>query len=144
MSRPNEKVILRFLILALIAFSISSVVADYLTQDSLPASLRDNYYSEFFRRYPTLSNSMGVVFVGTELLSLIGLWGYWNPARYMYAIVIAATCITTPLLGPSISTAWGGAFEVAAAMAAGGILVLIFFTDLRLGSTVSKSSREIP
>lgn len=124
--------ILRILILALIALSISSVVADYLTQDSLSASLRDNYYSEFFKQYPALSNSMGVALVGAELIALMGLWRRWNPARYIYFIALAATCAITPLLGPSISTAWGETFEVAAAMVAGGILVLIFFTDLRL------------
>jgi hypothetical protein len=117
---------LRAMLLVHIAFGAGSLVVDQFTQDSLPSSLRDYYYSELFEQYPVVANSMGIVFVGLMVISWIGLWFFWNPARYIYAIALAVTWITTPLLGPSVSTAWGGTLEEASTMTAGAILVLIF------------------
>jgi hypothetical protein len=109
-----------------IAFGAGSLVADHITQDSLLSGIRDYYYSEFFEQYPLASNCIGVVTVCLMIISLIGLWFFWNPARFIYATGLAVAWITTPLLGPSVSTAWGRTLEDASTMAAGAILILIF------------------
>ena len=122
---------LRLLILVYITFGAGSLIVDSNTQDSLPLALRDFDDSDFFDRYPALAMGMGMAFVGLMVCSWFGLWFLWNPARYIYAAALALSWITTPLLGPSVMTAWGGTLEDASSMAAGAILVLIFLSDLR-------------
>lgn len=127
----NSRWPLRLLILACIAFGAGSLVVDRATQDSLPSGLREFYYSGFFDQHPALAIGMGIVFVGLMVFSWIGLWFFWNPARYTYAVALTVTWITTPLLGPSVSTAWGGTLEETSTMADGAILLMIFFGDQR-------------
>ena len=122
---------LRLLILVYITFGAGSLIVDSNTQDSLPLALRDFDDSDFFDRYPALAMGMGMAFVGLMVCSWFGLWFLWNPARYIYAVALALSWITTPLLGASVLTAWGGTLMEASSMAAGAILVLIFLSDLR-------------
>ena len=65
------------------------------------------------------------------LVSSIGLFFFWRPARIVYLIATVAGLLLTPFFGPYVDAGWGTAFDEAAILVSGVILALIYFSPLK-------------
>src|SRR5436190_21391727 len=104
------KRLLRVLILVQIPLLVAVAVATFLSFSTLPEPLRSfNLSKEDTPGVMPLSIGLLVALV----LTSIGLFLLWNPARILYVITSVALLLVTPLLGPSVSSGWTEMFELA-------------------------------
>ena len=65
------------------------------------------------------------------LVSSVGLFFFWRPARILYLIVTVAGLFLTPFFGPYVDAGWGTALDEAAILVSGVILTLFSFSPLK-------------
>jgi hypothetical protein len=65
------------------------------------------------------------------LVSSIGLFFFWRPARMLYLIALVAGLLLTPFFGPYVDAGWGTTFEEAAVIVSGVILAPVYFSPLK-------------
>jgi hypothetical protein len=129
-----SKGFLRTLIVTEICLGVLSIVVSLLTESSLPESLRTYVEAEAeaditARHIAMLATAIPLIIL--LLVSSIGLFFFWGPARILYLITIVGGLLLTPFFGPYVDAGWGAAFEDAAIIVSGVILALIYFSPLR-------------
>jgi hypothetical protein len=129
------KMFLRVLIVGEIVFGVLSLVVSAFTQVTLPEPLRE--YLELEAQAPITKRDLfllafGVLLLVMVLISSIGLFVFWRPARLLYLIATVFGVVITPLLGPAVRTGWDTPLEETASITAGAILALVYFSPLRV------------
>jgi hypothetical protein len=129
-----SKGFLRTLIVAEVVLGIISVVVSLLTESSLPEPLQAFLHAES----EVEATGRGMVMLAAAipliillLVSSIGLFFFWRPARFLYLIAIAGGLLLTPFFGPYVDAGWGATFEEAAIIISGVILALVYFSPLK-------------
>jgi hypothetical protein len=65
------------------------------------------------------------------LVSMVGLFLFWRPARPLYLVTTAAGLFLTPFFGPYVDAGWETAFGEAATIISGMVLALVYFSPLK-------------
>ena len=129
-----SKAFLRTLIVAEIALGIISVVLSLLTESALPEPLRAFVKAESEAEMTPrimIMIATTVPAIILWILSSVGLFFFWRPARILYLIVNVAGLLVAPFFGPYVDAGWGTAFDEAAILVSGVILALIYFSPLK-------------
>ncbi|MDA1143275.1 MAG: hypothetical protein O3B01_32355 [Planctomycetota bacterium] len=129
-----SKGFLRTLIVAGFGLGIISVVVSLLTESSLPEPLRAFLDAESeaevtAREMILLAAAIPLIIL--VLVSTIGLFFFWRPARILNLISIVAGLILTPFFGPYVDAGWGMTFVEAATIISGVVLALVYFSPLK-------------
>jgi hypothetical protein len=129
-----SKTLLRTLIVAEIALGIISIVVSLVTESSLPEPLRA--FLEVDSEADVTAQEMvllavAIPLIGLLLVSSIGLFFFWRPARILYLITMIVGLLLTPFFGPYVDAGWGTMFEDAAVIISGVILALVYFSPLK-------------
>ena len=121
----------------LLAFEVGSVtigaVLSIALESSLPEPLRD-YLASVAEAEATgaewLVAGAGVVLLCLYMISLIGLWFFWPPARGMYLATTLAGFALYPFFGPTVEDGWSALCGDLAMFLAGVVLAVIYWTPL--------------
>ena len=129
-----SKVFLRTLIAAEVALCIISVVVSLLTESALPDPLRAFLDAE--AKAEMAARDMMLFAAATPLfillvVSSVGLFFFWRPARILYLIDTVAGLVVAPFFGPYVDAGWGTALGEVATIVSGVILALIYFSPLK-------------
>jgi hypothetical protein len=129
-----SKTFLRVLIVAEYALIIVAIVVAFATESLLPEPLRtfvEDEASAELTNHDIAMLIIGLPLIGLLIISSIGLFMLWPPARILYLIGIASGLILVPVFGPYVESGWGTAFEDAASIVSGVILALVYFSPLK-------------
>lgn len=129
-----SKMLLRTLIVVEIVLGIIGGVVSFLTESVLPESLRaymDAASETNVTGWEMIMFAAGIPLLIAALISSIGLFLFWRPARVLYLIAMIAGVLLTPVFGPFVDAGWGRAFEEAAGVVSGVILALVYFSPLK-------------
>ena len=124
----NLKSLLRALVTIEVAAVFGGVVAEILSERTLPPPLRsyveNEEISDFFA-------AVGGVLVLLIIVAWVGLWLFarWAPA--LYAATFVAGLLVSPFGGPYVGSGIGEAFETLSTTAGGAILALTLWSPLR-------------
>jgi hypothetical protein len=75
--------------------------------------------------------AIGIPMLILFIVSNIGLFLFWRPARTLYVITIIVGLLETPFFGPYVDAGFGTMFEDAAIIVSGVVLALIYFSPLK-------------
>ena len=125
---------LRFLLVAEILLAITGGIVTVFTESLLPAELQayEQAVSEAdvtTREWVLLG--VGIVLLVFLLVSSIGLFVFWRPARLLYFCTVIGGLALTPFYGPYVDAGWGTLFQEMAMIVSGVILALIYYSPLR-------------
>lgn len=129
-----SKAFLRTLIVAEIALLIIGLVVSLLTESSLPEPLRAFLDAEAKAEMTAKEMMMFAATIPLLILLLVssvGLFFFWRPARSLYLIATVAGLLLAPFFGPYVDAGWATAFDEAAILVSGVILALIYFSPLK-------------
>lgn len=128
------KGLLRTLIVAELLIAIISVVVSLFTEFMLPEPLRAFLEAESeaeITMRDVVMIAVGIPLIILLLVSSIGLFFFWRPARILYSLAVILGLAMTPFFGPYVDAGWGTTFEEASIVISGVILALIYFSPLR-------------
>ena len=129
-----SKGFLRTLIVAEVGLGLLSVVVSSLTETLLPEPLRAFLKAESEAEMTARTMIMGALTIALLvlwLLSSVGLFFFWRPARMLYLVVTVVGLLVAPFFGPYVDAGWGTAFDEASLIGSGVILALIYFSPLK-------------
>jgi hypothetical protein len=129
-----SKTLLRALIVTEYVLIIVAIVVGLATESLLPDPLRT--FVEEQANAELTNNDVAMLIIGLPLIVLlivssIGLFMLWPPARILYLIGIASGLVLMPVFGPYVESGWGTAFEDAASVVSGVILALVYFSPFK-------------
>jgi hypothetical protein len=129
-----SKTLLRALIVTEYVLIIVAIVVGLATESLLPDPLRT--FVEEEANAELTNDDIAMLIIGLPLIILlivssIGLFMLWPPARILYLIGVASGLILMPVFGPYVESGWGTAFEDAASIISGVILALVYFSPLK-------------
>jgi hypothetical protein len=125
---------LRFLIVAELLLAIIGGVLTVFTTSLLPEELQAYEQAVAEAGYTTrewVLLGVGIVLLILVLISSIGLFVFWRPARLFYLLTLIAGVALAPFYGPYVDAGWGTLFQEAAMIISGVILALIYYSPLR-------------
>jgi hypothetical protein len=128
------KGLLRTLIVAEIVIGIISIVVSSFTESTLPEPLRAFSEAQTESEITTRGVAMiaaAIALIILLLVSSIGLFFFWRPARILYLLTLILGIAMTPFFGPYVDAGLGTAFEDIAVVISGVILGLVYFSPLR-------------
>jgi energy-coupling factor transporter transmembrane protein EcfT len=129
-----SKGLLRILIVAEVVVVVLIFVSSSIFGPSLPEQLRaynDRPLGNPFAPRLLLEGVLGILVLIVALVSRIGLFFFWRPARPLYLASGIGNLLMTVLNGPSVNAAWSEMFDGLSAIIYGIILALIYFSSLR-------------
>ena len=132
---------LRILIVVQVLSALMGTYAEVTLLPPLPAEFQAFLLNEFGGTYVISGASLlaySGVSLAVALAASVGLWFLKRWARIMYTVLIFATLVTTPFLGPAVTPALASALYLVSGLASGGILGLVWFSELR-GSFEAKA-----
>jgi len=112
-----------------VAQLVATILADWATQatrTALPSPLR-----EFTLAQPAPAPwliGMGVVMIALTLITTVGLFRFWSPARPMYLASMALAYLVAPLAPVVVQTAFASTLFSLAALLAGLMVGLMYFS----------------
>jgi hypothetical protein len=130
----SSRGLLRTLIVAEFVLGIVSIVVSLLTESSLPEPLQTYLAEEAEADITTRDIVMlatGIPLLILLLVSSIGLFSFWRPARILYVITTVVGLLGMPFFGPYVDSGWGAMFEEAAIIISGMILAMIYFSPVK-------------
>lgn len=140
--------LLRGLVLVEVACGVSSAVLDLVFENTLPAEIRQ--YVARAENTPLSTVQMagyvwGVILSIGMIVSLVGLWKLWGPARQLYTgcwlLGVPVYLLIEPVFYYSPVGAMLSEFSV---LAAGMILGVIYFSDLSAHFERSAALKSAP
>ena len=128
------KTTLRTLIIAQFVLGIASIVSSELAASSLPDALRVASEHSEYDFSPAVLQTLLVIFilfVVLAVISWIGLFVFWRPARFLYFITVILLLLPTLLGGPHVGTGLSAMLAETVSIITGIILALIYFSPLK-------------
>src|SRR5580765_813156 len=98
-----SKGFLRLLIVSVIALGITGDVVSLRTESSLPDPLR-TFLILNSQSGVKLADWVGIFLVISLVVSSVGLFVFWRPARLLYLLTTIMGLLLTPFLGPEVDT----------------------------------------
>jgi putative Mn2+ efflux pump MntP len=124
----------RFLLVAEVLLAIIGSIVAVFTESQLPEALQAYEQAEAEAEFTTrewVLLGVGVVFLVPFLVSRIGLFAFWRPARRLYFWTAIGGVTLAPFFGPYVDAGWGQLFNEVAMIISGVILALIYYSPLR-------------
>jgi hypothetical protein len=133
--RMPSRGVLRTLIVAEVGFVVLSVVGSLLTESLLPEPLRAYLATEFEGDIISVRDLVmictGIPLVILWLVSSIGLFFFWRPARILYVVAMIFGLLATPFFGPYVDAGLGAMLEDVATIISGIIVALVYFSPVK-------------
>ncbi len=110
--------------------AVASVFVYLYGQGSLPPELLT--YVTTGAGVPLTRGMVAMIFMMGSLLSVVtvvGLFFFWNPARYLAVLLLAQGLVFTTVLGPVVQTGLAAVLEGLNTFTAGFVLALAFFSS---------------
>jgi hypothetical protein len=129
-----SKYLLRVLIIVEVVVVVFMFISSSVFDPSLPEQLRaynDKPLGDPFAPRLIVEGALGILVLILALVSRIGLFFFWRPARPLYFASMIGNLLMTALNGPSVNPALSEMFDGAAAIICGIIFALIYFSPLR-------------
>lgn len=127
----SPKAIYRGVLTASVLTSIVAVALHFILRDSLPPPLKA-WLEEQEKKQDDLPDDEVVLlaFSGLWLLaalvSLIGLYAFWRPARWLSVVVAVLFVPTAGMMGPTIDSGWEGGVGEIAILLAGAAMAMAY------------------
>jgi hypothetical protein len=125
----------RRLLLLYIAFLTAELVASEVTASWLPETLRKYHESELTAAEAdpeiVLLATVYLVTLLLLIISLIGLWNFWPPARWLYGTTILLSVLLTGLSGPFVVSALTNTLGYIENVLSGLILAVVYFSPIK-------------
>lgn len=125
----------RALLLIFVLLVGAEIAADLLTVSWLPEPLRKHVEQQMNADPPSedlmLLALLSVTALGLLLVSVVGLWFFWRPARLLYTLFLLALACAVAASGTVVESALTSVLAFMNTIIAGVILGLIFFSPLR-------------
>lgn len=130
----NAVRILRTLIVCELLMFIITLVVDSMTLHQLPKAIQE--YNQQLDSAPltTVQSFFAVVAILmliSIVISWVGLWRLWRPARSIYTITLIIGILSSPFFDQTIMSPVAGSLDEIASICTGLILGLLFFSDAR-------------
>lgn len=124
----------RILLAVYILIAVASGISDFATRNMLPEPLREYHAAEYaseMSQNDWLLAFGGMTVLALAVISTIGLFLFWRPARLLYTLSYVITYVLIFLMGPTVSTPLT-AFLVDLGTFLGGVIwALIYFSPLK-------------
>jgi hypothetical protein len=125
---------IRGLVALEIVLGVGEAVTLELTQSRLPLELRE--YLEAAAESELTPREIAALAAVIPLLVLlvvswIGLWRLWRPARRLYFIATVSSLALIPLLGPHVDAGWSQLLGEMGSVVSGALLALLYFSPAR-------------
>jgi hypothetical protein len=115
-------------------FVICTIVMSAFADSLLPAQLQA-YEASVSNAPHTLIDWIGfavyIVFLPIALTATIGLLLNWRPARPLFMWTRITVVAITPLEGTNVEPGWAALFDAAAVLAAGVIIGMLYYSQLK-------------
>ena len=125
---------LRLLILCEIAVIVIGMVAESVGTRFLPAPLR-SWVTQQYEAEPTARDfilfGVALLWLGVAIVSWVGLWRLWRPARPMYLVIVGAGIVLEALTGPWVYIGPTAAIWTAHSVLNGLIVGVIYWSPIR-------------
>lgn len=136
------KTLLRLLILGEALLVIGCASLDVFFPEYIPQAFQDYEATRIEEPWnTTIDTLIGLIGV-IGIISWFGLWFTKMWARVAYSASTLGYYMLAPFISPSIHSAVSEAFNEISIMCSGGILVLIWFTDLKDSFSPSLADKE--
>jgi hypothetical protein len=130
----NQLRVFRALIGTQIAAFVLSLAANFRLERTLPAALQA-YLRERIERHPSPTElAVGVavvILLPAMVVAWIALLRFWRIGPWFYLATTVGGTLLTLAAGPSVTTAIETFADTVSSMAAGAVLAMAFFSDLR-------------
>lgn len=125
----------RRLLLLYILFNVAEVIFADITVSWLPDALRKYEESRFTAAEadPELIFLSSLWLLTTVLftISLVGLWKFWQPARWLFGTTLLLSILLAGLAGPFVSSALTFTVVYIESILSGLILALVYFSPIK-------------
>jgi hypothetical protein len=121
-------------IVAEIAFAVLGAAVDFVFESRLPEPLRGYLSSEresAWSTSDTLLVGLAIPIAIGVIVGWIGLWRLWPPARPIYLCSWVGSLVAITFCGSVVSFALASALWEVSTLAAGVIIGLIYFSELK-------------
>jgi hypothetical protein len=126
----NLLTLLRTLVLGEVLLALTAGFLDYFFPGLFPEAWREFLDFQSSQDW-TVLDWASVLFSLVALISLVGLWLLKNWGRSLYTLTTIGSCALAPFLSPTVMSAIAGTLDELSLMCSGGILVLIWFSNLK-------------
>lgn len=125
----------RRLLLLYILFNVAEVIFAVITISWLPDALRKFEES----RYTAAEADPELIFLSSLRLlttvlftiSLVGLWKFWQPARWLFGTTLLLSILLAGLAGPFVTSALTFTIIYIESILSGLILALVYFSPIK-------------
>jgi hypothetical protein len=124
----------RLLIIAEAVTAISVFILDTVYEKKLPIKLQEylsSYYNQPSSPLDFFGGYFGLLLLILFVISWIGLFYFWNPARLIYVFGWAASIAILPFGGPYVGHQIPSIFDTIHTLIGGIIIGVIFFSPIR-------------
>jgi len=129
MSSPKA---FRCLLVCMAVLVVAAWAVWLLTRDSLPPDLKlylNSRHSEIVSGGP--SPLLLLFLIVLLMVSLVGLYCFWRPARTLYCGCLLVGVVQAVHLGPRVTTGWVAALDEVLSILSGVVLYMAFFSPVR-------------
>ena len=134
MNAMPSKTLLRTLIVVEVVVVVLIFVSSSIFESTLPEPLRmynARPLGDPFAPRLVVTGVLGIVVLMLALVSRVGLFFFWRPARPLYFASIIGSLLMTALNGPSVNPALTEILDGSSAIIVGIIFTLIYLSPLR-------------
>jgi len=128
----RKDTLFRILIVVDFALAMLTIAAEIALGWTLPAPLREFVQRTWFdwSAAGVFLFILGAGVIGATVISWVGLFLFWWPARGIYVSAWAVWLVLLVLSGPSVMTGAGAALHTAEAVIGGILIALMYFTEV--------------
>lgn len=126
--------VLRTLIIVELVSALLGIYADIALQSTFPPQLQVYLFIQSqgpFGAGDALKSVVLVAFIVALVVAWVGLWFVKRWARTLYATLVIISLVLTLFLGPVVTSAFAAALYSISSLAAGVMLGLLWFSELR-------------
>ena len=126
----NLLTLLRTLVLGDVLLALTAGFLDYFFPGLFPEAWRELLDFQSAQDWTVLDWASALV-TFVALISMVGLWFLKNWGRLLYTLTTIGSSALSPFLSPTVMSAIAGTLDELSLMCSGGILVLIWFSNLK-------------
>jgi magnesium-transporting ATPase (P-type) len=128
MTRIQYRRLFRATVLAGIVLTVTAGVVRSMESSRWPEALRA--YDQSRADPPTFEIIIGLLFIVLTIVTAVGLYRFWRPARPLYLMSMGLAILVSPALPPEVLGGGQAALMTAAAMVAGVMVGLMYFSPV--------------
>ena len=125
--------LLRQLVVAEVVLIVVLVIVEFIAERFLPRPLRewtDAQWDDDLAPVEVLTLVIALPLLVGLVVSWVGLWRLWRPARRIYLLVLIGGALLQVIMGPVVMSGPGAALSTLQSAVSGLIIALIYLTPL--------------